>query len=145
MRVPTQPPSHLPRWWLLDTLERALESLSPVPSPTGQYVNPELVCAASSRTFQKEFMKQLNLVTVGGVFSLPLKTKSLPKAKQHAESIAYRGVWVKTVFVSPNCIRFIEVADIDSPPQKVASEGTKIEPVPAPPQIHDEEQEIPNE
>lgn len=91
-------------------------------------------------------MKQLNLVTSGGVFPYPLaRTKSLPKAKLAAEHLAYHGAWVtvngSNIFLAPNVIRMIEVTEA---PEKVASEGTGIEPVPAP-QIHDEEQEIPNE
>jgi len=87
-------------------------------------------------------MKQLNLVTVGGVFSLPLaRTKSLKTAKAQAELIAHQGVWIRNVFLTPNCIRFIEVADIERPTKKEGSEGTEIAPVPAPPEFHQQEDE----
>jgi hypothetical protein len=94
-------------------------------------------------------MKQLNVITGVGLFPLPLaRTKSLPKAKAQAEFITHHGCWVLNVFISPTAIRMVEVIDIEPPTKteiKEAFLGTKIEPVPAPPQIHDEEQEIPNE
>jgi hypothetical protein len=83
-------------------------------------------------------MKQLNIVTAVGLFPLPLaRAKSLKTAKAQAEFIAHHGVWILNVFLSPSVIRLIEVTDTD--PQKVASEGTGIEPAPVSPQLHEKD------
>jgi hypothetical protein len=84
-------------------------------------------------------MKQLNIITSVGLFPLPLNksVKSLPKAQARAEFIAHNGVWIQNVFLAPSIIRIIEVVDVE--PKTEASEGTGIEPAPAPPQLHQED------
>jgi hypothetical protein len=89
-------------------------------------------------------MKQLNVITGVGLFPLPLaRTKSLPKAKAQAEFITHHGCWVLNVFISPTAIRMIEVIDVEPPTKKETKEASipvPIEAVPAPPQLHQEDQ-----
>jgi hypothetical protein len=81
-------------------------------------------------------MKQLHIITPAELFSLPLKTRVLNKAKAQAEFIAHHGCWIETIFLTPSIIKMIEIVEA---PEKVASEGTEA-PVPVSPQIHQEDQ-----
>jgi hypothetical protein len=84
-------------------------------------------------------MKQLHIITSAELFSLPLKTRVLNKAKAQAEFIAHHGCWIETIFLTPSIIKMIEIVEA---PEKVASEGTEIAPVPVSPQIHQEDQAL---
>jgi hypothetical protein len=50
-------------------------------------------------------MKQLHIITPAELFSLPLKTRVLNKAKAQAEFIAHHGCWIETIFLTPSIIK----------------------------------------
>jgi hypothetical protein len=77
-------------------------------------------------------MKQLHIITPAELFSLPLKTRVLNKAKAQAEFIAHHGCWIETVFLTPSIIRMIEIVEA---PEKVASIPVPKEEAPAAPQV----------
>jgi hypothetical protein len=63
-------------------------------------------------------MKQLHIITPAELFSLPLKTRVLNKAKAQAEFIAHHGCWIETIFLTPSIIKMIEIVEVA---EKVAS------------------------
>lgn len=74
-------------------------------------------------------MKQLHIITPAELFSLPLKTRVLNKAKAQAEFIAHHGCWIETIFLTPSIIKMIEIVEA---PEKVASIPIPKEEAPVP-------------